>query len=56
MTRAKNHDESDRKPSREKSSTGRQPEERRKAFEPPELTRHESLPEVTTGFAGTFTP
>ncbi len=56
MIRAESHDDLDREPSREKSSTEREPDQRRKAFQPPELTRHASLPEVTTGFAASFTP
>jgi hypothetical protein len=28
----------------------------KKPFVPPELTRHDSLPAVTTGFFGTFSP
>ncbi len=48
-------DDSDRQPSREQSAK-REPEAPKKLFEPPELTRHESLPEVTTGFVGSFSP
>ncbi len=29
---------------------------RKKPFVAPKLTRHETLPEVTTGFIGTFSP
>ncbi len=56
VNRAESRDESDREPRREKTSKERQGDERRKPFEPPALTRHESLPEVTSGFAGTFNP
>ncbi len=56
MTRAQSHDDSDRETSRETTSKEIQPDQRRKPFEAPELTRRESLPEVTTGFAGTFNP
>ncbi len=56
MTRAQSHDDSDRDTSREIASKEVPPDERRKPFEPPALTRYASLPEVTTGFAASFTP
>ncbi len=40
----------------EDSSEGGRPTEAPKKFVKPQLTRHETLPRVTTGIAGGFTP
>jgi len=40
----------------EQSRPGSPPDKGSKPFEPPKLTRHDSLPEITTGFVGSFTP
>ncbi len=43
-------------PQTERPASEPEPAAERKPFTPPRLGRHERLPEVTTGFIGTFGP
>lgn len=40
----------------EELSRGRKQKSGKKPFRKPELKKHKTLPEVTNGFAGTFSP